>query len=108
MTAADRVLVVAATSARQATAILHRSINGPTDDDAKAEELGQVIEILNGRIYQRQARQLPKECAASEKAILKALTRNPGASPSAIALRLGISAVDVRRVETKHRGRLSR
>jgi hypothetical protein len=108
MTAADRVLVVAATSARQATAILHRSINGLTDDDAKAEELGQVIEILNGRIYQRQARQLPKERAASERTIFNAIAGSPGASPAAIAQRLGVSAVDVRRVATKHRKRLSR
>jgi hypothetical protein len=108
VSAADRVLVVAATSAKQATAILHKTMVGLTDDDAKAEELGQVIEILNGRIRQRQARQIPKECAASEKAILKALVGNPGASPSAIAQRLGVSAVDVRRVATKHRERLSR
>jgi hypothetical protein len=108
VTASGRVLVVAATSAKQATAILHKSINGLTDSDAKAEELGQVIEIFNGRIRQRHARQIPQECAATEKTILKALVRNPGASPSAIALRLGVSAVDVRRVSTKHRRQISR
>ncbi len=75
--AADRILIVAATSARQATAILHKSMDGLTDDDARVEELGQVIEIMNGRIRQRQARQIPQERAVSEKAILKALAGNP-------------------------------
>lgn len=51
---------------------------------------------------------IPKERAASETAILKALTGNPGASPAAIALRLRVSVVDVRRVATKYRGQLSR
>ena len=105
---ADRVLVVAATSARQATAILHKSIDGLTDDDARVEELGQVIEVSNGRIFKRQARQIPAERWVAEKAILKALMGSPGASPATIALRLRVSVVDVRRVETKHRGQLSR
>jgi len=105
---ADRVLVVAASSAKQATAILHKSIDGLSDEDARVVEIGQVIEILNGRIYQRQARQIPNERAVSEKAILKALVGNHGASPNAIAQRLGVSVIDVRRVEVKHRKRLSR
>jgi hypothetical protein len=104
----DRVLVVAATSAKQATAILHKSMDGLTDEDVRVEEMGQVIEILNGAISQRQPRLIPKERAASEKAILRALVGNPGASPSDIAQRLGVSTVDVRRVETKHRLRLPR
>jgi hypothetical protein len=108
VTAPDRVLVVAATSVKQATAILHKSMDGLTDEDARVEEIGQVIEILNGRIRQRQARQIPKERAASEEAILKALAGNHGVSPSDIAQRLGVSAVDVRRVATKHRMRLTR
>ncbi len=77
VTGADRVLIVAATSAKQATAILHKSIDGLTDDDARVEEMGQVIEIMNGRIRQRQARQIPQERAVPEKAILKALVGNP-------------------------------
>ncbi len=105
---ADRVLVVAATSARQATAIVHQSMTGLTDLDAKAEELGQVIEISNGRISKRPPRQIPQERAVSEKVILKALAENPGASPATIAKRLGVSTVDVRRVATKHRKQLSR
>jgi hypothetical protein len=108
ISAADRVLVVAATSARQAAAIVHQSMTGLTDDNAKAEELGQVIEISNGRISKRPPRQTPPERAAPETAILKALAGNPGASPSTIAKRLGVSTVDVRRVATKHRKRLSR
>jgi hypothetical protein len=107
VTAADSVLIVAATSAKQATAILHKSIDGLTDDEARVEELGQVIEIMNGRMYQRPARKIPQERAVSEKSILKALFGNPGASPAAIAQRLGVSAVDVRRVATKHRGVLT-
>jgi hypothetical protein len=108
VTAASRVLVVAATSAKQATAILHKSIDGLTDDEARVEELGQVIEIKNGRIRQRPARKIPQGRAVSEGSILKALFGNPGASPAAIAHRLGVSVVDVRRVEAKHRGQLSR
>jgi hypothetical protein len=108
VTMPDRVLVVAATSAKQATAILHKNMDGLTDEDARVEEIGQVIEILNGRIRQQQPRLIPKERAASEKAIFKALVENPGDSPSGIAQRLGVSAVDVRRVETKHRLRLPR
>jgi hypothetical protein len=107
-TTAGRVLVVAASSAKQAMVVLQRNMDGfSVDDDAKVEELGQVIEILNGRIFHRQARQIPQERAASDKAILKALTRNPGARPGDIAQRLGVSTVDVRRVSTKHRMLLS-
>ncbi len=108
VTTGDRVLVVAATSARQATAILHQSLTGLTDDNAKAEELGQVIEITSGRISKRPPRQIPPERAATENAILKALAGSPRASPATIAKQLGVSTVDVRRVATKHRKRLSR
>ena len=100
--------VVSAASAKQAMVALHKSMDGLSDEDARVEEMGQVIEILNGRIRQRQTRQIPIEREVSEKAILKALTGHPGASPAAIAQRLGVSAVDVRRIATKHRKRLSR
>jgi len=108
VTGADRVLIVAATSAKQATAILHKCIDGLTDDDARVEELGQVIEVSNGRILKRPVRQVPEERAVPEKAVLRALIGSPGASPASIAQRLGVSTVDVRRVATKHRERLSR
>jgi hypothetical protein len=108
VTVPNRVLVVSAASAKQAMVALHKSMDGLSDEDARVEEMGQVIEILNGRIRQRQTRQIPIEREVSEKAILKALTGHPGASPAAIAQRLGVSAVDVRRVATKHRQRLSK
>ena len=38
-----------------------------TDDDARVEELGQVIEVSNGRIFKRQARQIPAERWVAEK-----------------------------------------
>jgi hypothetical protein len=108
VTTADRVIVVAATSAKQAMVVLHKSMEPLSDDDAKVEELGQVIEIVNGRICKRPARQPPEERGVPEKAVLRALIGSPRASPAAIAQRLGVSIVDVRRVETKHRGQLSR
>ena len=103
VTVAKEILIVAATSMKKATDVLSK--NGVSEFDL--EELGQLVEISNGRICKRQARQIPNERAASEKAILKALVGHPGASPAAIAQRLGVSAVDVRRVATKHRGVLS-
>jgi hypothetical protein len=102
----DQVLIVAATSLKQAMAALHSGRFGLTDD-AKLEELGQVIEIQNGRIQQRQVRQLDNENTVPEKKILKALIGSPGANPGDIAKRFGVSPVDVRRVATKHRGLLS-
>jgi hypothetical protein len=109
LAAANRVLVVAATSAKHAIAILQKNMVGVADDaNQHVEEIGQVIEIPDGHVWRRPAPQVPKERAASETAILKALTGNPGASPAAIALRLRVSVVDVRRVATKYRGQLSR
>lgn len=103
----DRTLVVAATSAKQAIAALHRGMFGLTTDDSKVEELGQVVEIQDGRIRQRRPRQVDNGNNVPEKTILKTLAGAPGASPHDIAQRLGISPVDVRRVATKHRGVLS-
>jgi hypothetical protein len=103
-TVAKEILIVAATSIKQATDVLSK--NGVSEFDL--EELGQLVEISSGSVVRRPVPRVYKERAASEKAILKALAGNPGASPSAIAQRLGISSVDVRRVATKHRERLSR
>ena len=109
VSAADRILVVAATSLRQAAATLQKSVVGLADDaDLGVEEIGQVIEISNGCICKRPERRIPKKSAVSEAAILKALTRKPRNSPRAIAQQLGISVVDVRRVETRFRKQLSK
>jgi hypothetical protein len=104
----DRVLVIAASSAKQAIAALNRGMFGLTDDDAKVEELGQVIEIQGGRVQQRRPRQIDNENTVPEKVILKALIGSPEASPRDIAQRFGVSPVDVRRVATKHMGVLSK
>lgn len=107
--AAGRVLIVAATSAKHAIAAIHKGMVGLADNaDLNVKEIGQVIEIEDGHVWLTPAPQVPKERAASDRTMLNALARTPGASPAAIALRLGVSVVDVRRVETKHRGRLSR
>jgi hypothetical protein len=106
---AGRVLIVAATSAKHAIATTHKGMVGLGDDaDLEVEEIGTVIEIPDGYAWLTPIPQVPKERAASDRAIFKALAGSPGASPAAIALRLGVSVVDVRRVETQHRGRLSR
>lgn len=104
----DRIVIVAATSERQAVAALHKYGHDLADEEARVEELGQVIEIQSGRIRQRQVRQVRNEITVPESAILKALASAPGASPHDIANRLGVSPVDVRRVATKHRGVLLR
>lgn len=104
----DRTLVVAAYSAKRAIATLQRGMFGLNDDRPRVEELGQVIEIQGGRISQRRVRQFDIGNTVPERTILRALTDSPDASPGQIAQRLGVSVVDVRRVETKHRGRLSR
>jgi hypothetical protein len=108
VTAADRILIVAASSAKQAIAALQRGMFGSEYDHLKVEELGQVIEIQGGRISQRRVRQFDTGNTVPERTILRALTDSPDASPGQIAKRLGVSAVDVRRVATKHRGGLSR
>lgn len=103
-TVAKRILIIAATSIKQATDVLSK--NGVSEYDV--EELGQLVEISSGSVVRRPAPQVYKESGASEDTILKALIGDRRASPAAIAQRLGVSAVDVRRVETKHRKRLSR
>ncbi len=101
-TVANRILIVAANSIKHATDILAK--NGVSEYDI--EELGQLAEISSGSVTRRTAQQIPQKRAASEDAILKALTGHPGALPSDIAKRLGVSAVDVRRVAIKHRKNL--
>jgi hypothetical protein len=107
--AAGRVLIVAASSAKHAIAAIHKGMVGLADDaDLNVKEIGQVIEIEDGHVWLTPGPQVPKERAASDRTMLKALAGTPGASPAAIALRLGVSVVDVRRVEARHRGQLSR
>jgi hypothetical protein len=105
---AERVLIVAATSAKQAVETLAKSFVCLSEDSRPTvEELGQVLEVPRSHIWKRPVRQIPKRPVSSNGAMLKALVGNRGASAADIAKQLGASVVAVRRVATRHRMQLS-